>query len=325
MFNLIDLIVFVLIVYLVWQGWQTGFIGGVLNLFTTAVSLVAATVFYPVVGDFLNSTFDWGQNISQIVAFFLILIILEVVLSFLATRVQVLLAPIYRKTEGFLIADRILGVFPSVLIGLFLISLFLLIPLILPVKANVKEPIEDSWWGSNVLPLGLKYQPFLEQYLGRLPYQNLVYLITPEPNSEETVELKIPQKLEFRNDPEAEKLMLQLVNKERSKNGLNELLADTEMLLVGRDHCLDMFERSYFSHYTPEGVSPFDRMKKAGVIYQLAGENIAFAPTTEIAHQGFMNSKGHRENILRQGFGRLGIGVIDGGIAGKMFCQEFRD
>ena len=99
--------------------------------------------------------------------------------------------------------------------------------------------------------------------------------------------------------------------------------ADRKLTEVGRAHCLDMFKRSYFSHYTPEGSSPFDRMREAKINYTFAGENLAYAPSVEIALQGLMNSKGHRENILRAEFGHLGVGIIDGGLSGKMFCQEF--
>jgi uncharacterized protein YkwD len=84
-----------------------------------------------------------------------------------------------------------------------------------------------------------------------------------------------------------------------------------------------MFTRGYFSHYTPGGVSPFDRMADAGVTYVYAGENLALAPSTDLAMQGLMNSPGHRANILNPNFNKIGIGVIDGGIYGKMYSQEF--
>ena len=86
-----------------------------------------------------------------------------------------------------------------------------------------------------------------------------------------------------------------------------------------------MLQRGYFSHYSPEGFSPFDRMDKAGILYDAAGENLALSPNTDIAMQGLLNSPGHRANILSVSFGRIGIGVIDGGIYGEMFCQEFKD
>lgn len=73
----------------------------------------------------------------------------------------------------------------------------------------------------------------------------------------------------------------------------------------------------------PEGFSPFDRMDETGMIYNFAGENLALSPNTDIAMQGLMSSPGHKANILSINFGRIGVGIMDGGIYGEMFCQEF--
>ena len=70
---------------------------------------------------------------------------------------------------------------------------------------------------------------------------------------------------------------------------------------------------------------PFDRMRKEGVRFVTAGENLALAQTLIMAHKGLMNSPGHRANILHKSFGRLGIGVLDGGIYGLMITQNFRN
>jgi uncharacterized protein YkwD len=117
--------------------------------------------------------------------------------------------------------------------------------------------------------------------------------------------------------------MFALVNKERTSRGLKELIFDDSLRDVGRSHCEDMFKRGYFSHYTLEGLSPSDRINQAGITYADVGENISLSPNTDIAMQGLMNSPGHKANILFTGFGKVGIGVIDGGIYGEMFCQEF--
>jgi uncharacterized protein YkwD len=101
--------------------------------------------------------------------------------------------------------------------------------------------------------------------------------------------------------------------------------ADPDLTLVARAHSTDMFARGYFSHYTPEKKDPFDRMKKAGIRFQTAGENLALGRTLKICHQGLMNSPGHKANILNPAFGRLGIGIMDGGIYGLMISQEFRN
>jgi uncharacterized protein YkwD len=119
--------------------------------------------------------------------------------------------------------------------------------------------------------------------------------------------------------------MFKMVNTERVQHGLAPVFFDAKLRAVARAHSDDMFKRGYFSHYTPEGLSPFDRMKNANIEFLSAGENLALAPTTELAMQGLMNSPGHRANILSPSFGKIGIGVIDGGIYGKMYSQEFTD
>jgi uncharacterized protein YkwD len=68
-----------------------------------------------------------------------------------------------------------------------------------------------------------------------------------------------------------------------------------------------------------------DRLQEHNVRYFLAGENLALAPTLNTAHEGLMNSPGHRANILEKNFRRIGIGVIDNGVYGKMFVQVFAD
>ena len=94
---------------------------------------------------------------------------------------------------------------------------------------------------------------------------------------------------------------------------------------VARRHSVDMFARGYFAHDTPEGRDPFERMREANVRFLTAGENLALAPTVQVAHRGLMNSPGHRANILHSQFGRVGIGIMDGGIRGLMITQDFRN
>jgi uncharacterized protein YkwD len=117
--------------------------------------------------------------------------------------------------------------------------------------------------------------------------------------------------------------MLDLVNGERAKAGLAPLLADDRLREVARAHSLEMFQMDYFSHTSPTSGSPFDRMHAAGISFLVAGENLAYAPNVQVAHDGLMNSPGHRANILRPEFGRVGIGVIRTQGQGSMFTQDF--
>ncbi|MEK7065349.1 MAG: CAP domain-containing protein, partial [Patescibacteria group bacterium] len=78
-------------------------------------------------------------------------------------------------------------------------------------------------------------------------------------------------------------------------------------------------------HVNPEGKDAGDRLGDGGVTYFVAGENLAYAPDVATAHEGLMNSEGHRKNILEPQFRKVGIGVIDGGVYGEMFTQNFTD
>ena len=125
--------------------------------------------------------------------------------------------------------------------------------------------------------------------------------------------------------PQLETAMLAMVNKERTARGLKALQTDPEMTAVARAHSADMFARGYFAHANPDGKNPFHRMKEANVIFTAAGENLALSQTVKMAHTNLMNSPGHKANILNPAFGRLGIGILDGGYHGLMISQEFRN
>ena len=119
--------------------------------------------------------------------------------------------------------------------------------------------------------------------------------------------------------------MLALLNDERTRAGLRPLKHDPELTPVARAHSRDMFARGYFSHVSPEGRGLAERMRQGRVTYLNAGENLALARTLGGAHQGLMDSPGHRANILRPQFARVGIGVLDGGVHGLMVTQVFRN
>lgn len=124
---------------------------------------------------------------------------------------------------------------------------------------------------------------------------------------------------------EDEELMLDMLNKERLKEGLNPLKIDFKLVQVARAKSQNMIDQDYFSHFSPNYGSPFDMMQRLNIDYYLAGENIAGAPNVEWAHNELMKSQSHRDNILHPDYTHVGIGIIDGGPYGKMFAQEFAD
>ncbi|MCT1577621.1 CAP domain-containing protein [Oceanobacillus kimchii] len=104
--------------------------------------------------------------------------------------------------------------------------------------------------------------------------------------------------------------LFDLTNATRVNHGLSVLEWNEDVRGTARDHSTDMAENQYFSHTNLEGESPFDRMREDEISFISAGENLAYGQFSSIfAHQGLMNSQGHRENIVNNRFTELGIGV----------------
>lgn len=107
-----------------------------------------------------------------------------------------------------------------------------------------------------------------------------------------------------------EQEVLRLVNEVRSQNGLTALSWADDIAEVARAHSKDMISRNFFSHKNPDGLSPFDRLKNAGITYRAAAENIAYGQkNAEAVMNSWMNSSGHRANILNSRVKEIGIGA----------------
>jgi uncharacterized YkwD family protein len=152
---------------------------------------------------------------------------------------------------------------------------------------------------------------------------NVSKLFEPKPQSESSTANDKPVTTPAQGLTADEKQMLDLVNAERIKAGLKPLQIDMRLVDLARKKSRDMIQNNYFGHTSPVYGTPFEMMKSAGITYRYAGENLAGAPTVQKAHEGLMNSPGHRANILSPNYNRIGIGVVEGGPYGKMFTQLF--
>ncbi|WP_406298602.1 CAP domain-containing protein [Embleya sp. NBC_00888] len=116
--------------------------------------------------------------------------------------------------------------------------------------------------------------------------------------------------------------VLAAVNEERASAGCGPVKNDAKLVALARAHSADMAARDYFDHNTPEGLTPWDRAEKAGVSY-LGAENIARGQkTADAVMRAWMNSPGHRRNILDCGLTKLGVGIKEGA-NGPWWTQEF--
>ena len=317
--NYIDILLILVMALALWSGWRKGFIIGSVNLVVWIGSLIAGFLLYPYAGRLLSQWFPQLGVWTLPLAFFLMILVARLLLAFIFNRI-LNDTPEEAHASG---VNRFFGLIPGFVNGLIYATIIAAILMSIPLHNDFSSKTRESRLVSglavNVGWIDEKLSPIFNDAV-----KKSLTRVTVEPESDETVELNFKVKdAVARPDLEAE--MLRLVNKERTSRGLPALEADPPLVPVARSHSSDMFARGYFSHYTPEGKDPFDRMKAAGIRYTAAGENLALGQTLTICHEGLMNSPGHKANILNPAFGRLAIGILDGGSYGLMISQEFRN
>ena len=317
--NWVDIVLIAVILIAVWSGWNKGFLLGCLALLGWLGSVYAGFAFYPYTEKFFEHFVpSMGIWITPL-AFILTIILARLILSVIINEIlRITPRHVHHSTLNHA-AGMIPGFFNGLIYTVILAALLLAFPLSQKIADAAKESRMACNFALQVEWLNERLSPVFNKAVNKG-----INKLTVEPKSNEIVELPF-KTAKFKERPDLEAKMLQLVNKERRKVGLDTLKTDTALQSVALAHSSDMFKRGYFAHYTPDGKDPFDRMRDAHIRFYLAGENLALAQTLSIAHQGLMNSPGHRENILRPGFGRLGIGILDGGFYGLMISQEFRN
>ncbi len=122
---------------------------------------------------------------------------------------------------------------------------------------------------------------------------------------------------------ENEKKLLSLINDERKKNNLSELVIDENLQNVARLKAKDLVENNYFSHISPSFGTPFEMLKNNGITYKTASENIAGNSSIEGAVSSWMNSDSHKKNILSNDFNYTGLAVVDSIAYGNIVVEFF--
>ena len=142
---------------------------------------------------------------------------------------------------------------------------------------------------------------------------------TPEQKPESTPEQK--PSTDFSS---YQQQVLDLVNAERTKRGISALTLDSNLSSVATKKSQDMVNKNYFDHTSPTYGSPFDMMKQFGISYRTAGENIAKGQKTpQEVVTAWMNSEGHRKNILNPNFTNLGVGIAKDSKGTTYWTQMF--
>jgi uncharacterized protein YkwD len=324
--NWLDVLVLALLVVSAIDGMRRGLLLGVLDLLAAAAAVGIALLLERPVGDWLAAEGPGvAPTLAHVGAFLAVLVAVQFAIAATLGRLFVAIVGAISVTPlGWL--DRVGGLAPGFLRGLIVITLFLLPFALVAWVPAISQGIQQSTVATRLVASALEVMPVVEARLGQDLQGGLTGLVVapPEAEGESSRPLPLgPPAGELTPDPAAEQRMLELANSERARAGLQPLVADQRLRDVARAHSLEMFQRDYFAHDSPSEGSPFDRMHVAAITFDVAGENLAYAPNVELAHQGLMNSPGHRANILRPEFGRVGIGVIRSPAQGSMFTQDF--
>jgi uncharacterized protein YkwD len=299
-------------------GYKRGFLMVATELAALTAGYGAALAGFRPLGRAIAATRGFGPGLSQGVAFIVLWVVVYLLLDFALRRLVRRLPEETRKGA----ANRLWGFPASAIKGVVGAALFVTLLSLSP-WGTASADVDRSRLGSAMVGVTTDYARAANN-----TFMDAFRELQEATGGNPVVEGY--RKLPFRTtavqvDAGAETQMLTMVNRERASRGLKTLTPDDKLRDLARAHARDMLARGYFAHETPEGKNPFQRMRAAKIRYTAAGENLAFALTLEVAHDGLMRSPGHRKNILDPDYRRIGIGALRAGPHGIMFTQEFTD
>ena len=298
--------------------------GGFIDTFLDVLGFLFSTIFsyklYSFFGNLLIYNFSLPKSLANAIGFSIAWFISELIFYMLFSYITAKYLKGIEKHPLNKLFGYVAACFQTFVLFLFFISLVFA----LPVKGQVKDDILHSRVGPFFVSLSQNFEKGIKGIFGDAISETLNFL-TVKPESGETVSLGFKlDKSRLSYDDQSEKTMFKQVNEERESRGINLLIFNTQLRDLARRYGNEMLENGFFSHTSEvDNSSPADRANRIGISYITIGENLAFAPDAYVAHQGLMNSEGHRKNILSADYKKVGIGVVDGGVYGKMFVQEF--
>jgi uncharacterized protein YkwD len=323
-FNLVDGLLVVLVAIAAVDGARRGFSTYATELMAFGAGLGVAFVLFAPLSTALHDALQVPQPLAGFGVFLIVLVIAHGGLQAILGRRVLWVGKHLGLDPGGVLGGA--GAVPAMGTAVVLAALVLSALVVLPTAS--KPLVLSSTLGSTLTRESSFLQPPLEKLLvpANQQAQNLVIPnVPPDAGADAFYRLQFPDQLEVSLDVLAENRMLVLVNKVRQQNGLHTLQMDPILQEAAREHSLDMYQRHYFSHLTPDAKSPFDRMRALQARFVTAGENIAFAPDVDQAYESLLASPDHRANLLNPDFRCVGMGVYRATGYEEMFTQDFTD
>lgn len=319
---MIDIVVVALIALLALRGWYRGFVIEALDLVGLLVGVFLAFRLGPAVGFVVRGMTGASDAVGRFVGGVIVLIGVGVGSAVLARMLQRRV-----RLPGLNMINRASGAGLAMAWGTFLATVVLSLAVILPVPPAVADQLDDSALTSILTePEGAPQQVF-GTLAGDRVVQALISLRDVFGSrrivaADAVVEFPAADAARLRRDPEAADRIFTLTNLARVEAGEDPVAWSPALSEVAYSHAADMYTSGQFSHYSERtGYLP-ERLADAGIVYVSAGENLALAASADEAHDGLMESPGHRRNILAADYRRMGVAVVDGPY-GLMVVQVF--
>ena len=305
------------------RGWLRGFIKELMDLVGMLAGAVLGLGFSAQAGRFIEGWSGASAGASRVVGGFA----LFVIAGLLASVGAHYLGRIFNRT-GLRTSNRLLGSLFAFGWGWVIATVLLSVLSLLPLPDSWEAALEESSLAASVTNPN---QPALEAFRSVSQDRSLSSALSLDALLEdenvvvapdETFEIAAADANELERVGDFEQRIFELLNRERRAAGERQLTWNQTLADIGHGHANEMYVTGYFAHDSPITGSVVERVDSHGIRYRLVGENLALASTAEIAHEGLMDSEGHRKNILRNDFREVGIAVIEGPL-GLMVVQVF--
>jgi len=306
------------------RGWLRGFARELMDLIGLIAGLALAFRLSGTAGELVHAWAGTSDEVSRLIGGAVIFIVVGIVASIGAHFLQRVLT-----LPGLALSNRLLGALLALMWALFVAVLVLSLVTVLPLPSLVGDQLDNSKVAGYLTDPAAPAQTVFQAVAGDRVFEALLNLEDLVGGKEvilkegETLELPAASAGELEADEVSAAEIFDLLNRSRVEAGLDPLAWSVALADVGQAYATEMYLGGFFSHDSPVSGNVVDRVKKAGIPYRIVGENLALAATSKAVHEGLMASTGHRENILRPEFTRVGIGVV-AGPHGLMVVQVFQ-
>jgi uncharacterized protein YkwD/uncharacterized membrane protein required for colicin V production len=318
--NWLDLILVLLVLFGILAGIGRGFLRTGLDLAVLVVSAFGGMLLYARFADLFSRVIEAERATLNVLGLAASSLITFSVLSALVMTLATPTIDAVRRIPRVRLVDTVFGAVPGLVYGLMFGLMLSLMFSFFSFGSGVDRALAESGVANRLRGSAQQITGNLATRTGA-DLADFSYIVAPDGGTS----YRLPPVGDTGIDAslEDEERIFRLVNDARNEHGLPPLQLDESLREVARQHSEEMLRLGYFAHESPNTGTLGDRLRANDIPYRHAGENLAYAPSADVAHRGLMQSPGHRANILEAGYSRLGVGVLRSPDGTIMVTQVF--